>query len=809
MGRLCGETGISPTAGSILITRYRGNLDAALSFFGEDVSEEGILVPGLNDCVCRLLEAKKAGEKVAIYSDFDVDGVTAAAILKEAFCRAGIDCLVYIPDRHNEGYGFHPHSLELLISQGVSLFVTADCGITGHEACEKAMALGAHVLITDHHLPPEILPQAFCILDPFLSSWDGLRLKNLTGAGVAYILAAALLRAANIKVQPGWAHDLLTLSIAGDSLPVLGFNRRWVKSGLEVLNDGQRPGIEALCEVAGISAGSTPKKRLSFDRDVVFGLVPRLNAAGRMLDANLSYELLVERDSGKCLELAKTIHELNQKRRAVEDTIVAQSKECVAVEQYAVCAWDPNWHPGVIGIACSKLREMSQRPVALAAGTGDVLKGSIRGVHGFHAHKALSQCRDLLLGFGGHEFAAGFTVKKPLVQQFFRKFTEKAEIMLKDTDLTPVLNIDSVVDLSELHDDYLRQLMSLEPFGQGNPVPVVASMGSKIGGMRFMGKNQTHLQLTLAKGDHEKRFIWFGKGELARSLAILGQADVAFVPYRNVFLGREQTSLLIKDIRPAREITGYMYSDIFCHTPLKRPLIIYTWSADAAAALKNSAERRGIAAVIHTGTDTGALAHNARLALEKPGGVVISTSPWTLPKSTGLRPAFLVVHPPVKIRDTENLQKMLSGAKSRFVYPLWEQDSRMWRDFQYPSKGCVEHLWKYLVTCFPEKRFPLWELGKRWEDVLDVPCFGKAFAAKSECWEGSQRVLRSAINIFGDLGLIGYTQNRRQPELVLNQASGKISLSASPLFEEGQALRNSWHGLCETFLDGDLSLWRL
>ncbi len=798
---LCAKTGVSRQIASILLRRHGGNPSRAESFMakpGEELLELLARVPELPQAVKRLVSARDAGEKVAVYSDFDADGVTGAVILNEAFQAAGIHSSVYLPHRQKEGYGFHAKSIKALVSSGVSLFVTADLGIAGHEGCSKARDLGADVIVTDHHLLPEKLPETLVILDPHLSSWSHLNLGYLSGAGVAYLLAIALLKNAGDygKMPPRWGHDLLALSIAGDGQPLLGWNREWATSGLCLMRKAPRPGIAALAQVAGLHRFKEDGSSPSFDSDVTYGLVPRINAAGRMDDALLAYRLLTETNPQIALDLAGEIEEHNLRRKTVEMDILTRCKELVLPEKYALCAFHEDWHQGVIGIVCSRLREMHQRPVVLAAGEKGLLKGSVRGVPGFHAHRALSRCAGLLQSFGGHEGAAGFSVKKADAAALFDEMQKMAEEMLTSTSLVPSLDIDYVAELGTVSSQDLQSFFSLEPYGCENTPPVLASVDCEIEQVRFMGKTGNHLQIMAKKNGVRRRFIWFGGGGFGKDIALWGRADLAFVPFRSLYLGREEFAPLIRDIRPAGKLAGEFYCPFARNIPQGRPVVVYTWSDAAAKALLSALEKIGRPAAFHSHELVGAFAHEAKLTLRDPGGVVVSTSPWSLPVETlstpgsgGPFPFLLVMHPPAAPKDLARLKEVADSAGSGLLYSEGEADSIRWRDWTFPSKERVESLWNYLMAEFSGNRAPLCDLGRRWKQILalcDPVHEGKP------CWEGAQQAIVSGAQVLEELGLAEYDESRRMPELILNPKAGRTSLSDSRLFLRGKAIRDKW-----------------
>jgi single-stranded-DNA-specific exonuclease len=824
------EAGVIPEVASILLRRSDCDQAKALAFLdgrsGMDLPELSSL-PGVDEAANRIVRARDSGERVAVYSDFDCDGVTSAAILKEALEYAGFkDFVVYFPSRFSEGYGFHAGSAKVLAAQGVSLFITADCGIAGVEACAALSVLGRDVIVTDHHLPGTELPGALAVIDPHLPSWKGLDLEGLSGAGVAYLLALAVFRCLGINwdtstrgdeapgrddgsggcpspgaVPASWAHDLLTLSIAGDGQPVLGLNRAWVRSGLASLAGSDRPGIRALLKVAGV------RRPLTFDRDVTFGLVPRINAAGRLADPRLALDLLCTVDPLQAAALAEELDGLNRQRKEIEEAILDGCWETLSEDKYALCAFRPEWHEGVIGIACSRIRESYRRPAVLVAGEGDVLKGSVRGTPGFNVCEALARCEDLLAAYGGHEGAGGFSIRKENVEEFFGRFDLVSAEMLEQVPAEPGVEVDEVLDFQRVTEDNLRAFLGLEPFGESNPIPQVACLDCEIAQVGLMGANQDHVQLALSKEGLSRRFLWFGQGKAAREIAMMGRVDALFTPYRSIYRGQESLSPLLRDLRPAWVVSGVRYAGLAREIPQGCPVILYTWSDEAAESVWIALKRSGMTAALHRRGQTGASARDARAVIRGLKGAVISTAPWdlglegTLQRSRGdsagvsrvpgPAPEVLVLHPPVDPEGARRFEEFLRSAslEARGL-PGREQETLMWLAWKYPEKDRLAALWKFLIRSYPAGRVPLWELGRRWDEVLEVVGFPKGTA----CFEGGRLFAGSALFILEQAGLAAYDQSRRAPELVLRTGGENVSLEDSQAFALGERIRERAEG---------------
>ncbi len=796
-GRLPVHSSVLP----VVVKRCAGDPEKArhLLFPAEIEMPDPRVLPGVEAAVRRLIQAITRDERIVVYSDYDADGVTGAAIMKEALDFAGAKRVaVYFPSRFQEGYGFHASSVEQIVSEGPCLFVTTDCGITGVEGCRQAALLGSHVIVTDHHLPGQRLPDALSIIDPHLPEWAGLGLWDLTGAGVAYLLACALFIKAGVEkaVPHDWAHDLLTLSIAGDGYPVVGINRYWVTSGLSSLVRTRRPGIAALLQVAGIWGEGAQKRTISFERDVTFGLVPRLNAAGRLEDARSAFRVLVEKDPEEAMCLAIHLDKLNRERRAMEEAILgscASELERDEGNSFAVCLSGSDWHEGVIGIVASKLKEDVGLPVVLAAGTGDVLRGSVRGIPGFNVVEALTKCGEFLVAFGGHEGAGGFSVRREALGEFFSRFKEVSAELLSSSVLSVPLDVDGVLDVREASEETLKALMALEPFGQGNEIPIMACLDCSIEDIAVMGKSGDHLKLRLSKDGASREFIWFGMGSLARTVALMGRVDVAFVPYRNVYLGEERFSALVRDMRPSWAESGKGYDelvrDVEAAASSGRSSIVYTWSHHAARSIWTAFRKAGLKAALHLEGYSPVESHEANLALSTPGGVAVSTAPWELQMSAwagGIE--VFVAHEPFAVGSAKKLRDFCASCGASWAgRPELAESSMSWLSWTYPEKESVQLVWKSLKECSSNDSVPYVCLDDVRREVMDGLGYGSRLPG---AFEGGRLLIEKVLSILEEMGSVEHDCSRRVPSLRL-RAGGKFHLASSPTYVEGKRV---WQG---------------
>lgn len=498
----------------------------------------------------RLTRAVLAREPIIIYGDYDVDGLTATAVLRLFLEAVGASVVSYIPNRLTQGYGLHGPALTGLAAKG-RLVVTVDCGISNTQEVAQARDLGLDVIVTDHHEPPTTLPPALAVINPKRPDCS-YAYKDLAGVGVALNLVLGLrtrLREMgwfNRRPEPNLKEylDLVALGTAADVSPLTGVNRILVSQGLRVLAESRRPGLQALKEVAGLANGP-----LSL-RDVVFRLAPRLNAAGRLGQTGAALELLLTDDGQQARQLALSLDRLNRERQAEQAAILAAAEEQIQrhgwQNQPALVLAAAGWHPGIIGIVAAKLVERYHRPVALISLDCEVGRGSARSMEPFDLYAGLSACQEYLLQFGGHAAAAGFTLAANQVDRFREALLAQVAQVLGEGLLDPELILDAEVNLNQLDDEFFHHLNRLRPFGPGNPSPVVACLQSQLLDSWIVANE--HLKIRFAQNGKISTAIAFDQ---ARLHPLRGNFDLALSPRISFYQGRPQPELQVLDLGPA------------------------------------------------------------------------------------------------------------------------------------------------------------------------------------------------------------------------------------------------------------------
>ncbi len=545
--------GLHPLAGRVLAARGLGDPALAGVFLAARLADlpDPFAMKGMDAAVARLVRAVEEGERIALYGDYDVDGVTSTALLAGFLRACGADVLTYVPHRLTEGYGLNTAAVEKLAAQGARLLVSLDCGITSAPEVRAAAALGVDAVVVDHHTVPVELPAAAAILNPHQPGC-GYPSKDLAAVGVTFTLAMALRKALRERGRFGArrpepnlkdALDLVALGTVADVVPLVQANRILVRWGLEVLATSRRPGIRALKRVAGLADGAEVTAG-----QVGFRLAPRINAAGRLDDAGRGVRLMLETDEGRAEALAKELDEENQSRQEIERTILAEALHDAAERVQAgarglVLARD-GWHAGVVGIVASRVVERFHRPavlIALPAG-GEEGKGSGRSIEAFHLHDALRACEGHLLRFGGHRHAAGVTIARGSVQPFREAFEAHALAHVKDEDLVPRCRIEGWIDERDVSDRAVADLAKLGPFGAGHPEPVFALRGAAARA-RTVGAGGAHLKLALGRLDA----IGFGMGD--RLPLCAGALEAAFTVGFDDWDGGRKIQLRLRDVR--------------------------------------------------------------------------------------------------------------------------------------------------------------------------------------------------------------------------------------------------------------------
>jgi single-stranded-DNA-specific exonuclease len=528
---------VSPLLAQLLINRGVTDPHSGHGFLQPKLSElsNPMLLPDMEKAASRLATAVRKKEKIVIYGDYDVDGVTGTALLFQCLRHLGANVHYYIPERIQEGYGLNLQAIGKLAQEGARVLVTVDCGITSILEADEARQKGLELIITDHHQPAKELPRAYAVINPKLSN-SGFR--DLSGVGVAFKLAWALGMVVGEKKRVSTEYreflmnaiGLAAMGTIADAVPLIGENRILAKYGLTTLRQSTHPGIKALLERAdleGLTLSST---------HVEFRLGPRLNAAGRLEDARLSVELLITQCPQRATEIASQLEEKNRTRQELQSRILQSARELVAKEvnldnaRVLVLAGE-GWHPGVIGIVASRLVEEFHRPVMIIALRGDMGYGSARSIPGFNLVEALHFSRERLLKFGGHTQAAGFRIKKKEVEGFSDLINSFASTILKREHLESILTTDGALSLKQLSVPLIKELGHLRPHGEGNPTPLFTTEDLRVAGEPArLGASGQHLSLFLRQGDVSFRAIGFGMGSLLPKIEGDKNLSAAFRP---------------------------------------------------------------------------------------------------------------------------------------------------------------------------------------------------------------------------------------------------------------------------------------
>ena len=547
---LSAEASISPAFAQILVNRGINNADSIKNFLYPSIKDmhDPFLMPDMGKAVKRLKDAVERRETVFVHGDYDADGITSTALLVSVFSKLGLKTCYHIPNRITEGYGISSTGIQKARDCGAGLIVTADCGISSEESVLSARAAGIDVIVTDHHEPPEKLPDAIAVIDPHRKDSE-YPFRYLAGVGVAFKLVQALVGAYGntpVRLKVEEFLDLVALGTIADSVPLTGENRVLVIRGLrEINNNSCRPGIKALKEVTGVS-GDLRSGRLSFT------LIPRINAAGRLDDAGEVVELFLTEDEEKAKATASILDGQNKKRKKIEADVLRSALEMIDPHDLdsAIVLASHDWHPGVIGIVASRLIEKFFRPVFLFSIKDSVAKGSARSIPSFNLFEAISECSSLLLGFGGHSQAAGLSLSSEKLPDFRKQMNLIVEKNLSADDMVPKLEIDAAVKLSDISFNLLKELSLLEPYGVSNREPVFGAKDIKVLDRRIVGDN--HLKMRLGQGETSLDTIGFSMGDKIQNIGATSSLDIAFVPNINEWNGTRNLQLNIKAIRQKR-----------------------------------------------------------------------------------------------------------------------------------------------------------------------------------------------------------------------------------------------------------------
>jgi single-stranded-DNA-specific exonuclease len=541
--------GVHPLVAQILANRGISDPSQIELFLSNDRRSESApqLMADMDKAVIRTNQALYSGEKIAIYGDFDADGITATAVLTQGLEALGGRITPYIPRRSSEGYGLRTAALEKLHEQGVSLVITVDTGITAITEVENARKMGMDVIITDHHVPPGRLPSAIAVVNPKRTD-SAIPPFDIAGVGVAFKFLQALIPDKGPRQEiVNKALDLVALGTVADMVPLMGQNRYWVKAGLELLNNTQRVGLQELMRSSRLQPGKLDAQSISWT------LGPRINAAGRIDNATTSYRLLVTENMQEANFLVSDLEKKNAERLRQTNALMEKASKAViarGVEQPLLIAAGDDYTPGVMGLVAGRLSDRYYRPVILLRIGHEFCRGSARSIEEFNLMSALEACSDLMSNFGGHTRAAGFNVPTINLDQFQQRIVQSAREKLEGLDLRPHINIDAEVSLDVFSGDTYQKIQQLAPFGVGNPLPIFLSRRVEIVEQKLVGNGNEHLKLKVKQAGAVWDVMGFDQGAYVAEIA--PYIDTVCNLELNRWNGQETLRLNLLDFEPSK-----------------------------------------------------------------------------------------------------------------------------------------------------------------------------------------------------------------------------------------------------------------
>jgi len=540
--------GLHPLVRDILIKRGYHKPEEVEAFLNPDYDEQlhdPYLMKDMKPAVDRILEAVEKKQSIVIYGDYDIDGITASTVMVETIRNLGHVARSYIPDRFEEGYGINLDALQKLKQEGTELVITVDCGITSAKEVTWAMENGLDIIVTDHHSVPATIPKAIAVINPKQSDC-GYPFKDLAGVGVAFKLAQAL-QIKSGKPEAGhekWLLDVVALGTVCDVVTLVGENRVLVSFGLKVTNNTRRVGLMALAEVSSVEMGKISSYTLGF----MFG--PRMNAAGRLEHAERSVELMLTNDTTRAKQIAGELDSLNKQRQSDQAKIVHEAKVMAAeyTDDPILVLASAEWSHGIVGIAASKVAESAGKPTLIMQLKGNTAKGSARSFGDFNLIDALRTADDLFIKYGGHAFAAGYTIPtdklddlRNRLNQHFLEIADDLPAVVAEVDI-------ELTDFAPIDWDLYSGLQLLEPFGNGNRQPSIATNNIEITDMRWVGSDKRHAKLTLSDGKNRLSGIGFGLADKHRNLEAGQQVSIIAHLDKNEFNGNSTLQLVVRDV---------------------------------------------------------------------------------------------------------------------------------------------------------------------------------------------------------------------------------------------------------------------
>ena len=557
--KLSAEVGIDRVLADLLVKRGVETFDQARSFFRPSLEDlhDPFLMHDMDAAVERLHKAITTGEKILVYGDYDVDGTTAVALVYSFISRFTSAVDFYIPDRYDEGYGVSYKGIDWAFEGGFGLIITLDCGIKATDKAEYARSKGVDMIICDHHLPGESLPDVVAVLDPKREDCN-YPFDDLSGCGVGFKLVQAYSKRFDVPFESLIPLlDLLVVSIASDLVTMVGENRTLAHFGLKQLNEDPRKGLLAMILLSNLEPG-----HIGID-DIVFKIGPRINAAGRMESGRLAVELLTCTQQDKAMFLGEKINENNNDRKSIDREVtkealdMVESGRCLAREN-ATVVYNPKWSKGIVGIVASRLVEAYYKPTVVLTKSNGFVTGSARSVAGFDLYEAIESCADLLENFGGHVYAAGLTLKEENLAEFAQRIDSFISGKITSDMLVPVVDIDAVLDFSQITPKFFRILKQFQPFGPGNGNPVFCTENVyDAGNGRKVGAGGMHLKLDLVQESqpyHQIAAIAFNMADYYDYIKSGNPLDVCYSIVENYYRGNSTIQLRIRDLREREEL---------------------------------------------------------------------------------------------------------------------------------------------------------------------------------------------------------------------------------------------------------------
>ncbi|MDR0348046.1 MAG: single-stranded-DNA-specific exonuclease RecJ [Tannerella sp.] len=546
---------INPIIGLLLVLRGITTVDATKKFFTPSLTDlhDPFLMPDMHKAVKRLNKALGNKERILIYGDYDVDGTTAVSLVYK-FVRPYSSTLdYYIPDRYDEGYGVSYKGIDYAKENGITLIIALDCGIKAIDKIDYANEKGIDFIICDHHMPDDELPEAIAVLDAKRADSE-YPYEHLSGCGVGFKFMQAFAQSNGIPFSDlENLFELTAVSIASDIVPITGENRILAYYGLKQLNSNPSIGLKGIINVCGLAG-----KEITIN-DIVFKIGPRINASGRMMNGREAVDLLLARDMQSAKVKSENINQYNEDRRELDKRITDEANAIIneiknIENQKGIIVYNPTWHKGVIGIVASRLAEKYYRPSVVFTKSSELITGSARSIIGFDIYKAIESCRDLLENFGGHTYAAGLSLYEKNLDVFIERFMKLAAEEIDSEQMIPQIDIDAIIDLKHINNNFMNELKKMNPFGPSNDKPVFCTLNVQdYGTSKKVGKELEHLKLEIidSKGGGPVHGIAFGMHEHTNYIKGMNPFDICYTIEENTYNGNTTLQLMVKDIKPS------------------------------------------------------------------------------------------------------------------------------------------------------------------------------------------------------------------------------------------------------------------